>query len=217
MKELFPGAAVRDDFQRWLNVGYGPFTIWQGEKALVTISSLEKAPSVNYLYRISPAQDNSISWDNSLLFCGVYDTEHGSLYLTKDSLSAFTGGEFPPVSGVGPSVAGAISSRISQLVEDTIANDRNNLAAQEVTDWQAARDLRYYREHGARNEALSRFFSGDAPDGVFRSGYTLEELPEAAFMAYMRDPEGFIQTEAEQYICVLYLRIQIPMVNQSCR
>lgn len=200
MKELFPGTAVRDDFQRWLNVGYGPFTIWQGEKALVTISSLEKAPSVNYLYRISPAQDNSISWDNSLLFCGVYDTDHGSLYLTKDSLSAFTGGEFPPVSGVGPSVAGEISSRISQLVEDTIANDRNNLAVQEVTDWQALRDLQYYREHGARNEALSRFFSGDAPDGVFRSGYTLEELPEAAFMAYMRDPEGFIQTEAEQYI-----------------
>ena len=112
MKELFPGTAVRDDFQRWLNVGYGPFTIWQGEKALVTISSLEKAPSVNYLYRISPAQDNS------LLFCGVYDTEHGSLYLTKDSLSAFTGGEFPPVSGVGPSVADEIGSRISQLVED---------------------------------------------------------------------------------------------------
>jgi hypothetical protein len=121
MKELFPGTAVRDDFQRWLNVGYGPFTIWQGEKALVTISSLEKAPSVNYLYRISPAQDNSISWDNSLLFCGVYDTEHGSLYLTKDSLSAFTGGEFPPVSGVGPSVADEIGSRISQLVEDKSA------------------------------------------------------------------------------------------------
>ena len=49
MKELFPGDTVRDDFQRWLNAGYGPFMIWQGEKALVTISSLEKTPSVNYL------------------------------------------------------------------------------------------------------------------------------------------------------------------------
>ena len=46
MKELFPGDTVRDDFQRWLNAGYGPFMIWQGEKALVTISSLEKTPSV---------------------------------------------------------------------------------------------------------------------------------------------------------------------------
>ena len=112
MKDLFPGTVTRDEFQRWLSIGYGPFTIWQGEKALVTISSLEKTPSVNYLYRISPAQDNSISWDNSLLFCGVYDTDHGLLYLTKDSLSAFTGGEFPPVSGVGPSVADEIGSRI---------------------------------------------------------------------------------------------------------
>ena len=200
MKDLYRSAIARDDFQRWLDLGHAPFTICSGEKAVVTLSRLEKGPSVDYLYRISPAQDNSISWDNSLLFCGVYDTEHGSLYLTKDSLSAFTGGKFPPVSEVGPSVAGEIGSRISQLVEDTITNDRNNLAVQEVTDWQALRDLQYYREHGARNEALSRFFSGDAPDGVFRSGYTLEELPEAAFMAYMRDPEGFIQTEAEQYI-----------------
>ena len=184
MKDLYRSAIARDDFQRWLDLGHAPFTICSGEKAVVTLSRLEKGPFVDYLYRISPAQDNSISWDNSLLF----------------SLSAFTGGKFPPVSEVGPSVAGEIGSRISQLVEDTITNDRNNLAVQEVTDWQALRDLQYYREHGARNEALSRFFSGDAPDGVFRSGYTLEELPEAAFMAYMRDPEGFIQTEAEQYI-----------------
>lgn len=165
MKELFPGTAVRDEFQRWLNVGCGPFTIWQGGKALVTIFSLEKAPSVNYLYRISPAQDNSISWDNSLLFCGVYDTEHGSLYLTKDSLNIFTGGKFPLVSEIGPSVVGEISGRISRCVEETIANDRDNLSIQEVTGLRAARDLRYYQEHGARDEALERFFSGNEPDG----------------------------------------------------
>lgn len=200
MKDLFPGTAARDEFQRWLNVGYGPFTVWQEGKALVMFSSLGKTPSVNYLYRIFPAQDNSISWDSRMLFCGVYDTEHGSLYLAKDSLRIFTSGEFPLVSEVGPSMAGEISRRIRQLVEGTIANDQNNLSIQEITGRQALHDLQYYREHGARNEALSRFFSGDAPDGVFRSGYTLEELPEAAFMAYMRNPEGFIQKEAKQYI-----------------
>lgn len=200
MKDLFPGAVVRDEFQRWLNIGYGPFTIWQGEKALVMISSLEKTPSVNYLYRISPAQDNSISWDSSMLFCGVYDAEHGALYLTKDSLSTFMGGEFPPVSEVGPSVAGEISGRINRRIEETIANDRNNLSVREVTGWQAARDLQYYQEHGAQGEALEIFFDGRELDGGFHSGYTMDELPEAAFMAWLRDPEGFVQTEAEIYI-----------------
>lgn len=83
MKDLFPGTAARDEFHRWLNVGYGPFTVWQEGKALVTFSSLGKTPSVNYLYRIFPTQDNSISWDSSILFCGVYNTEHGSLYLAN--------------------------------------------------------------------------------------------------------------------------------------
>ena len=165
MKDLFPGTVTRDEFQRWLSIGYGPFTIWQGEKALVTISSLEKTPSVNYLYRISPAQDNSISWDSSMLFCGVYDAEHGALYLTKDSLSVFTSGGFPPVSEVGPSVAGEISGRINRRIEETIANDRNNLSVREVTGWQAARDLQYYQEHGAQGEALEIFFDGRELDG----------------------------------------------------
>lgn len=200
MKDLFPGAIVRDEFQRWLDLETVPLTVWQDEKVLVTLSRLEKTPSVDYLYRTSPAQDNSISWDNSMLFCSVYDTEHRSLYLTKDSLSAITSGEFPPVSGVGPSVTGEISSRISRCVEEAIANDRDNLSAQEVTGSRAARDLRYYQEHGARDEALERFFSGNEPDGRFHSGYTLDELPEASFIAYMRDPESFIQEEARRYI-----------------
>ena len=66
MKDLFPGTAARDEFQRWLSVGYGPFTVWQEGKALVMFSSLGKTPSVNYLHRIFPAQDNSISWDSNM-------------------------------------------------------------------------------------------------------------------------------------------------------
>ena len=72
MKDLFPGAAVRDEFQRWLDVGHGPFTVCPGGKDMVTFSCLEKMPSVNYLYRISSTQDAGISWASSLLFCGVY-------------------------------------------------------------------------------------------------------------------------------------------------
>ena len=73
MKDLYQSTVGRDEFQRWLDLGHAPFTIWSGEKAVVTLSRLEKGPSVDYLYRISSAQDNTISWDSSLLFCGVYD------------------------------------------------------------------------------------------------------------------------------------------------
>lgn len=200
MKDLFPGTIGRDEFQRWLDGGHARFAIQQEEKIQTVLSRLEKKPSVDYLYRIASDPESGVSWDNSMLFCGVYDKDHGALYLAKDSLSIFTGGKSPLVSEVGPSMADEISGRIKQLVEDTIGNDRNNLSVQEITGWREMRDLQYYQKYGARDEALACFFSGDEPDGAFHSGYTLGELPEAAFIAYVRDPEGFIQTEAEQYI-----------------
>ena len=57
-------AAARDKFQLWLELGHAPFTVWQGEKALVTLSRLEKMPSVDYLYRIAATGGNSISWED---------------------------------------------------------------------------------------------------------------------------------------------------------
>ena len=200
MKDLYRSTVGRDGFQRWLDLGHAPFTIWSGEKAVVTLSRLEKGPSADYLYRISPAQDNTISWDSSLLFCGVYDTEHRTLYLTKDSLNIFTAGKFPLVTETGPSMAGEISGRINRRVEEAIANDRNNLPVQEVTGWQASRDLEYYRDHGVKESAVQQIFSSREPDGQFHSDYKLSELPETAFIAYITDPELFVQTEAEQHI-----------------
>lgn len=167
---------------------------------MVTLSRLEKGPSADYLYRISPAQDNTISWDSSLLFCGVYDTEHRTLYLTKDSLNIFTAGKFPLVTETGPSMADEINSAVNRHVEGIIANDRNNLPVQEVTGWQASRDLEYYRDHGVKESAVRQIFSNREPDGQFHSDYKLSELPETAFIAYITDPELFVQTEAEQHI-----------------
>jgi len=70
----------------------------------------------------------------------------------------------------------------------------------EVTGWRASQDLKDYLEYGAQNEALERFFGDREPDGQFHSGYALDELTESTFIAWLQDPEGFIQKEAEQYI-----------------
>ena len=60
-----------------------------------------------FFYAMVPIvfQINTISWDSSLLFCGVYDTEHRTLYLTKDSLNIFTAGKFPLVTETGRRMA----------------------------------------------------------------------------------------------------------------
>ena len=200
MKDLFQSTVSRDDFQRWLDLGTAPFTIWQGEKVLTTLSRLEKMPSVDYLYRVPAGKDNSISWDSDPLFCGVYDMRSKNLYLTRDSLRTLTGGTFPLVTDTGRSMAEEISGRINRRVEDIVANDRSNLPIGELTDWQAIRNLENYQKYGAKEGAVQQILSGQEPDGQFHSNYELSDLPEAAFIAYITDPELFIQAEAELHI-----------------
>ncbi len=198
MKELVRCSAARDDFRQWLDTGKAPITACRGKKADMMFLKLKKGPSVDYLYQIPLGQDNAISWDNSLTFCGVYDVERQTLYLTGDAGHFLMSGGF--IAEVGSSVIKIIGSRINQRVEDIIANDRNNLPVQEVRNIWELRNLQYYREYGAKEEAIRQFLSGKEPACQFRSGYEWKELSEAAFMAYLQDPEGFIQREAEQYI-----------------
>ena len=199
MKDLFQSVAARDDFQQWLNLGTAPITISHGEKSTATLLKLEKNSSVDYLYQTA-AQDNSISWSNQVQFCGLYDRKNRTLYLTKDAVSFFMKGQFPFVAEAGPSMADEINSAVNEHVEGIIANDRSNLSILEVTGWQASRDLEYYRDHGVKESAVQQIFSSQEPDGQFHSDYKLSELPETAFIAYITDPELFVQTEAEQYI-----------------
>ena len=159
MNDLIQSPVARNDFQRWLDLGHAPFTIWRGEHAGVILSRLEKNPSVDYLYRIAATQDNGVSWDNSMLFCGVYDMKNRTLYLTPDALRILMQGRFPPVAEAGPSMADEINSRVNRQVEDLLGGGRNSPPR-----------------------------------------YVLDGLPEAAFLAYIQDPENFVRTEAELHI-----------------
>lgn len=201
MKDLTQCAIFRDDFREWLNRDSVSLEIRSSEESVTTLFRLAKKPHlVDYLYRSVPAQDGSVSWNTPLLFCGVYDLEKETLYLTEDSLPLLAKDPAPYVVRTIPSMADEIMGRINQRVEAVIANDRGNLPVLEVTDRWALKDLEYYRNYTAREIAIRNFFAGQVPDGQFHSGYALDELPEAAFMAWLQNPEMFIQTEAEQYI-----------------
>ena len=200
MKDLIPCEAARDDLQRWLASGNGPLTVSVGEKEGTLLIALEKTSSVDYLYRTSITEDGSISCDNSLLFCGVYDGENQSLYLAKDAQRLFTGGSIPLVTEAGSSVIKDICGKVNQRVENTIANDKSNLPVQTVTGWREAHDLQSYQEHGPKEDSLRMLFGDHTPESKFHSDYAMCEMPEAAFLSWLQDPDSFIQTEAETYI-----------------
>ena len=200
MEDLIQCSAANKGFQRWLSLGMIPLTVYKGEKAAALLVKLNKNPGVDYLYQSTVGKDNSISWDNRLMFCGVSDIKNQALYLTEGTMHSLTDGQYPLVTQAGPSMVKEICDRLNQRVEEIIANDRNNLPVREVIGEMALRNLHYYQEYGAKEEAVRQFFNDEVPDGQFHSNYAMDGLREAAFLAYIQDPDGFIQAEAEKHI-----------------
>jgi len=199
-KDLFLCSDIREDFQRWLGCGVGPLTISQRGTAAVILNSLPKTEEIDYLY-CAAAESGGVTWDNDLKFFGVYDHRCGSLYMTLDSLRTSAVKDMvAPVEADAMTMDEIINAAVNQRVESIIANDRNNLPLAELTSTMALHDLKEYQLCGAKEKAVDLFFSGNEPDGQFHSGFAMKYPWEAAFIAYITDPEMFIQDEAEMYI-----------------
>ena len=199
MQDLFRSSVSNLEFQRWLAYGNAPLTISRNGADPTLLIKVQKTPAIDYLYRTAITTDTGISWDNPLLFSGVYDLRNLSLYLTKDFQHYVMPGMAPSEEQDVPSMLKEISGRIRQRVEDIIANDRSVLPAA------ASQELREYQCHGAKEESLQLLLDSREPN----------ELPEAAFLAYIQDPETFIQTEAEQYVKTHQEALLLQHMNSS--
>ena len=120
-----------------------------------------------------------------------------AMYLTDDGMRALDC-QYPFVTITCPSKLKESCVRINLRVEEIIANNRKNLPAREITGEMALRNLRYYQEYGTKENTVRQFFDNKVPDGHFHSNYTLDGLKETAFLAYIQNLKGFIQTEAER-------------------
>ena len=58
----------------------------------------------------------------------------------------------------------------------------------------------YYRQYGAREEAIRAYFSEQEPDFRFRSDYRLSGWDEDTMLAYLQTPDALVEREAGQYI-----------------
>jgi len=79
MKDLIQCEVCGDDLQRWLDSEAAPYEKRGGSDTLTVLLKLEKTKDVDYLYRNIAVWDSGISWDNDLIFCGVYDERLGML------------------------------------------------------------------------------------------------------------------------------------------
>jgi len=206
MKDLVQCTITHGNFQKWLVWGKSSLTFLDRDNQPVCpLVKVDLMPDLEYLYH-TPFRNGCVTWNLPPEFIGVYKLDNDGnnvLYLTPEfagSSMCTQAGLVSPEWKDRPTIAKEISTKVGEYVDSVIANDRRNLAVTEVSGWTAVQELRNYQEYGAKKEAEQRFFEDRPPDGQFRHGYTLDELPEAAFLAYLQAPEDFVKTEAERHM-----------------
>lgn len=199
MKKPIQGPISRKDFQQWLEKEDTPLVVSLPSNCVATVLKISKTPEIDYLYGVSVQSADGISWDNGLTFCGAYDQRSQVLHLADGPLTTMVDGITEAEQYSDDWIKG-VCEEVNRRVENVVANDQNNLSIKEVSSWSAARDLNYYLEHGVKEHAIRTLFTGQEPDGQFHSNYVLEGFTEAAFIAWLQNPEKFIQDEADQHL-----------------
>lgn len=94
-----------------------------------------------------------------------------------------------------------LQDSVRSMVESRIANDRNNLSVQEVTDSNLLRSLEYYQEFGAIEDAKRHLFADGALfDTQYECSYEFSRWTDDELISFIDDPDGFAKAQADAYI-----------------
>lgn len=138
--------------------------------------------------------------DSAFTFCGIYLRQTEVIRLADWPLATKDVGLTAEECQEEKELRRELSVRVRAKIEDLVGNDRPELAVDTAASPMLKRDLDYYLEYGAREEAVRCFFSGDTPDGQFRSNYQAKEGQQGNLLAYLTAPESFVEAEARRYI-----------------
>ena len=199
MNKPIRGPIPYENFQQWLEKEDTPLVVTLPSDRIATVLKISKTPEIDYMFGVSAQRADRINWDKGFTFCGAYDRRSQALYLSSDPLTSMVSG-ITETEQYSDELLKEISEKVNQSVESVVANDRNNLSLKGVVTWSIRRDLKYYLEYGAKEHAIRVLFDGQEPDGQFHSDYILDGFTEAAFIAWLQDPEQFIQDEAYRHL-----------------
>ena len=203
MMQPLHGPIPRETFLEWLDSGRGsPLQISRGNNQdnFTTIISLPKTEAIDYLFCDTNYSIPGVHWNDKFSFCGLHFRQDRSLYLADTRLSLSVAGLTETECLDNDDLRRHFCEQVNHRVDELIADDRRNLTVTELGSEETKRHLDYYREHGAKEEAIRMFFDGKEPDFRFHSGYCLNYWEEVFMLAYIQSPNTIIEAEAEQYI-----------------
>ena len=168
-----------------------------------TLIRVRKNADFDYLYVQRQYQGVGITRNDKFEYAGVFCKRNGRIYDSQYAIKDL----FDSRNGLEARGADALHKQLNTAVraavDTAIGNDRNNLRIAALSSERALDKLEHFRKCSVADNARKAYLD-NVEDGCFEFHYRCEYRPpqwtEDSLLAYILDPNGYVNAEAKAYI-----------------
>lgn len=197
MNEAFSNWLVSGS--NWLVSGDMGLCRFQDNKYVYLFVREKKNEFFDYLFSLRYLCAASIERGCSFKYAGIYCRQDGLLYDGNEDLKKITDTDMQ--SRTPAYLREALQKDVRCIIEKMVDNDRNNLHVTEVTEYTLRKQVESYQSYYAKETARRQYLENiefELP--VYRCNYEPELWTEDSLLAYILDPEGYSEKEAEAFL-----------------
>lgn len=192
---------MNETFVKWLASRSEKPCCFQENGNSYILLRAEKNQDFEYLFYQKHYHRRGLERDTAFKYAGIYCRKDGLLYDVADDIIFMEEDRKPLVERSAWSLKCYLKEAVCKKVEAIIDNNRDNLQITEIVNDKLLSELDYVRNYSAKEDARRYYLSAkDFNPLVFQCDYEPERWKNDSLLAYILDPENYIQQEATQYI-----------------
>ena len=200
---MTPDIESRGVLPDWLS-GIGPFVCETGGYH-ITLIRVRRNADFDYLYIQRQYHGTGIKRDNNFDYAGIYCKRDGLIYDGQYGIRDLFDKADDLTARGAETLQKILETAVHSAVEAAIGNDRNNLRITELASGREVERLAQFQKYSAQEQARKAFLDSDDDedsgfDFTFRCDYSPDRWTEDSFLAYILDPDGYINAQAKAYI-----------------
>ena len=187
----------------WLN-RLGPFECQTGVYHN-TLIRVRKNVDFDYLYIQRQYNGTGIKRDDNFEYAGVFCKRNGRIYDAQYKIKDLFDKWDVLQTRDAEVLQKQMEAAVRESVEVAIGNDRDNLQITELSSERDLEKLEQYKNYYSKEQARKAYLNSDDENDedfnfVYRCDYHAERWTEDSLLAYILDPEGYVNAEAKAYI-----------------
>lgn len=187
-----------DRFAAWLAGTHTEFLVFQESGSRYTMFRIPKNSDFDYLYFQRNYNGHSVVRGGKFEYAGLYCKADGLVYDAQYEMETLVGKQGRQERGA-KLLLEALQCEVRGAVEAVIANDRRNLKVTAL-DKRRGAQLVQFKEYEVADGARRAYMKNKDGSFPLRCAYIPSPWSEDSFLEYIRDPAGYVQSEAATYI-----------------